>query len=357
MTRFEFIFNKIHGSLCNALIGDAMGSATEMMTPDEIRRTYNGRIVQFHPPAPGTFAAGRRAGQLTDDSTQMLEIVDAILESGDQLKIEKIAEHLLTWADDAEMLKRFAGPSTRKALALLREGRSPYETGLPERTLNDLRVSNGAAMKVAPAGLAHPGDLKGAIADAVLISTPTHCTNIAFSGAAAVAAAVAEALTAHPTPLSVADAAIYGAEEGDRIGKEQGNVVAGPSMCERLRLAVEIGATARYLDEASARLAAVIGCGLHIAEAVPTAIGTFVAARGEPNQAVTAVVNLGDDSDTVATITGAIAGAYAGFDALNRDLVDFLMNVNQLDLKPRVEALTRLALTRIENASGERQDP
>lgn len=344
---YDMLYSKILGSLTNALIGDAMGSATETMTPDEVLRRYSDRVTSFYAPPEGTYAAGRRAGELTDDSSQMLLMVDAILESGDRLVIEKVAEKLLVWAEDPEMLARFAGPSTRKALAMLREGKSPYATGLPDRIQNDLRVSNGAAMKVAPVGLVHPGDLDGAIADAVLMSTPTHFTNVAFSGAAAVAAAVAEAMSSHPTLLSIADAALYGAEEGDRIGRERGSVIASASVAARLKLAIGIAATSRNLDETSAEIAAVIGCGLPIAEAVPTAIGIFIAARGEPLQSVTAVVNLGDDSDTIATISGALSGAYMGIGALDPALVDFLLHANQLDLAPRAEGLTKLALSSV----------
>ena len=49
----------------------------------------------------------------------------------------------------------------------------------------------------------HPGDLDAAIRDAVTICLPTHATQIAISGACAVACAVSAALISGATVASV----------------------------------------------------------------------------------------------------------------------------------------------------------
>lgn len=341
------LYSRILGGLTNALIGDAMGAATEMMTPDEITRHFGGKVTTYYAPPPGTFAYGNQAGQLTDDSSQMLRMVDALIESNGPLKIDMVVKHLLLWASDPQMLERFAGPSTRRALAALKEGKSPLETGRPNRTQNDLRVSNGSAMKVSPAGLANPGNVDAAIADAITMSTPTHMTNIAFAGAAAIAAAIAEAMTEHASLLSIADAAIYGAEVGDRTARDGGHVVPGASVAARLRLAVKLSEVVEDFDQTCAKIGAVIGCGLPIVETVPAAIGVFLAARGNPIDTVIGCVNMGDDSDTVATIAGALAGAHVGFEALDSELVRAINAANpDVDLPGKARALTQLALAK-----------
>lgn len=335
-----YIFQHIAGGLANALIGDSMGSATEGMTPAEIKARYKSRVVTFHSPPTGTFAAGRSPGQLTDDSSQMLEMLDAIVEGQGVLTTQAVVKHLLKWAQNDELFARFAGPSTRKAINLLREGKDPYETGYPATPLDI--PSNGAAMKVAPAGLAHPGDLDAAIRDATTMCIPTHLTDVTFAGAAAVAAGIAAALMPGSTLLSIIDAAQYGAIKGYEIGNEKARVVSSPSIIERLKLAIQIAVAEPDFDAASKRLGEVVGCGLPIIETVPVAFGLFLAARGDPNQAVLGAVNLGGDADTVATIVGAISGSYAGIDAIDPDLVERIESINKIQIRAYTQKLMDL---------------
>jgi ADP-ribosylglycohydrolase len=332
----EFLFEHVQGGLAVSLIGDALGSATEALSPDEIQQVFGGKVTTFQPPPEGTPAAksGRAVGQLTDDTTEMLEMVEAMIDSGGQLKIEEVVKHLLKWAENEVLFDSFAGPSTRKAIKRLREGDDPHKTGLPPRKYwPETGLTDGAAMKVAPAGLAHPGDLDAAIQDAVTMSIPTHHTDVAFAGAAATAAAIAQALVPGTTPLAVADAAIYGAQQGYEIGKEDDCVVYRASIVDRIRLALRLVAGEPDFDQACLALANTIGCGLPIIEAVPTGIGIFVAGRGDPNLAVIGAANIGGDADTVGAITGGIAGAYAGIEAVDEDLYGQMVEANDLDIE------------------------
>ncbi len=77
----------------------------------------------------------------------------------------------------------YVGPSTRRGVQALKRGDDPHTTGLWGDT-------NGAPMRISPVGLMHPGDPMGAIEDAVTACIPTHNTNVAISGACAVAAAI-----------------------------------------------------------------------------------------------------------------------------------------------------------------------
>jgi ADP-ribosylglycohydrolase len=326
----EYYFKHVCGGLAGALIGDSMGSATEGMNPEKIDRQFGGQVTKFFPPPEGTFAAGRQPGQLTDDSTQMLEMLDAMVECRGALTSKSVVTHLLHWAKNEELFGKFAGPTTRRAIQKLREGVDPNEAGLPINMLD--MVTNGAAMKVAPIGLAHPGDLDAAVRDATTMCIPTHNIDVAYSGAAAVAAAIATAVVPGATQLSVVDAAIYGAKQGYQVGRERAAIIPSPSVVERIRMAVEIAAGQSDFDVISRRLAEIIGCGLSIVETVPVAIGLFVAARGNANRALFGAVNLGGDADTVATITGAIAGAFSGIDQVDPDLVSTIERVNHIEL-------------------------
>ena len=58
-------------------------------------------------------------------------------------------------------------------------------------------------------------------------------------------------------------------------------------------------------------LGAVIGAGLPMAEAVPSAVGLAVAVGNDPYAAIVAAANEGADSDTVALIAGAMVAAWS----------------------------------------------
>ncbi len=92
-------------------------------------------------------------------------------------------------------------------------------------------------------------------------------------------------------------------------------MVAGPSVARRIELAVDIGKRHRHWETAIVDIADIIGSGLHVSEAVPAAFGLFACC---PNSAVDAIisgVNIGNDTDTVATMVGAISGAFHGVEA------------------------------------------
>jgi ADP-ribosylglycohydrolase len=331
------IRDRIRGSLTWACIGDALGAPTEQRSIDEIRAIWGGRVERFHaPPEDAPFSAGRAAGQITDDSSQMLYLVDAYVDGGGGIDTAGAARAILRWADNAEYFPRFAGPTTKASVERLRAGSDPLEVGRIGRLTTE-GTSNGAAMRVAPAGLAHPGDPEAAVRDAVVTCLPSHATNIAIGGACCVAAAVAAAMAHGASVDDVLSAAAWGAAEGERIGRNQGREVAGALVSRRLMIALDIAARSPSLDEAMRGIATTVGSGLPSSEAVPAAIGLFAAAGGDPFLSVVGGANVGDDTDTVACIAGGVAGALHGAAGVPADLLATLQSVNDLDLDGRVE--------------------
>jgi ADP-ribosylglycohydrolase len=334
----DLLYEKILGALAAACIGDALGAPTEQRSIDEIRRIWNGRVEHFvQPPLDAPYAGGRVAGQITDDSSQMLYLVDAYVEGQGELTPESVAAALLRWSENTQYFPRFAGPTTRASLERLRNGEDPKIAGLIGRLTTE-GTTNGAAMRVAPTGLANAGDPEAAVRDALTTCLPTHGTNLAISGAACIAAAVAVAMIPDTRLLEVVRAARWGAAEGERLGRKHGREVAGPSVERRLDLALEIAATASDLDDAVSGIAATVGTGLHVSEAVPAAVGVFLAAEGNPLLAVVGGANAGDDTDTVACISGSIAGAFCGFRHVPVDLYEQIVDANDIDLERHASA-------------------
>ena len=107
-------------------------------------------------------------------------------------------------------------------------------------------------------------------------------------------------------------------------------------------MAVTIGTNyAHDFDLLLEEMADVVGTGLNANEAIPAAFGFFVAAQGRVMDAVYMAVNAGNDSDTVAAITGAICGAYSGAGDIPAHHLPFLSRVNDMDIAGLVAEVDR----------------
>ncbi|PRA81447.1 ADP-ribosylglycohydrolase family protein [Microbacterium sp. MYb66] len=331
-TRFTRLEDKILGSLATAVIGDALGAPTETRSIPQIRTLFGGPVTEFHKPlADSPYSKGRHAAQITDDSSQLLMLAEVFIRTGTAITPRDVADMILEWSTNTDYFPHFAGPTTRRAVAALKEGADPETIGAAgdEATTG---ASNGAAMRAGAAGLAHPGDVNGAVQAALITARPSHFTSVGVAGAAAVAGAVAAALVDDATVTDVVDAFLWAALEGERLGRELGREVPAPSVYERAKRAAEIAITERDQGRLVTRIAAEIGTGLPAAEAVPAALGFFVAAAGDPWLTVQAAANAGDDTDTVACMAGSIAGAFSGFAAVPRDKYAQVLEANPIDI-------------------------
>lgn len=335
--------DRIHGALATAVIGDALGAPTEQRSIDQIRARFGGRVEQFYaPPQDSPFAKGRAAGQFTDDSSQMIMLAEAFIAGGGTITARAVADMLVEWSGKPEYFPHFAGPSTRRAIAAIKAGEDPERIGAQGVETTE-GASNGGAMRIAPAGLVHPGDPASAVQAAATTCRPSHFTSVGVSAAAAIAGAVSVALCDDVTLIDVVRAAVWSAEEGAAIGAQHGREVAGPSIARRIELAAEIAVAAPDLDTATRRIADIIGAGLPAAEAVPAAIGLLVAAGGDPWMTVVAAANVGDDTDTVACMAGSIAGAMHGISRVPQDRYAEVQAANGVDIADLARRLTAVA--------------
>lgn len=248
----------------------------------------------------------------------------------------------MVWSQNPAYFPHFAGPSTRRAIDALREGADPETLGAQGREAT-VGTSNGGAMRVAPAGLIHPGDVPAAVEAAAITCQVSHFTRHGVAGAGAIAGAVAIAMCDGASIRDIVQGALLGADLGAEIGSARGRDTAGASVRARLERAVQIAITSPDLDTTVRRIADEVGTGLHAAEAVPAALGFFVASGGDPWWTVVGAANAGDDTDTVACMAGSIAGAYAGFGAVPREAYAQVVAANELQLEDLAARLVQVA--------------
>jgi ADP-ribosylglycohydrolase len=346
---YERLRRHIFGSLATAALGDAMGAATEQHTTEEVVAMFGGLLRDLHAPSTDTFSAGNQPGQITDDTSQMLALAQALIEAGGTLDSHTWLQALLYWSTTSPMA-RMMGPTTRPLLEALAAGqdtahigRSPHST----RKFASFGATNGAAMRVAPAGLLYPGDIESAVHLSWLTCLPTHDTQIAAAGAGAIAAGVAEALVPGADVFSVARACMQGARLGEALGAREGRRVPGPSVVRRIEIAVDEALCATSLHEAIGRIEASVGNSVMTVESVPAAVGIFVAAAGDPLEVAAGGASIGNDTDTIAAMAGALAGALRGVDSVPTQLLETVLAANSEDIEGIAEGLTALAWRRL----------
>lgn len=316
-------------TLVGLAVGDALGMPTQSMSRADIAARY-GRVDRLLDGAPDQpIAPGMPAGSITDDTEQALLLADLLVEGGGTFEPRALADALQAWEDDmrARGSSDLLGPSTKAALVELAAGASPEESGR-------FGTTNGAAMRIAPVGIAF-GEPDALLEAVVAASRPTHNTGLALSAATTVAAVISAGIDGADL-----DAAL---DVGLRAGEAafaRGHWRAGASVPAKARwaLAQTFGSDEECVDF----VVDVIGTSVSSQESVVAAIVLAHHFVDRPFEALCQAASLGGDTDTVAAIAGAMLGATADTPPAPTEVVDDVLRVSQVDLASRALALTRL---------------
>ncbi|MCY4020448.1 MAG: ADP-ribosylglycohydrolase family protein [Chloroflexi bacterium] len=308
------MLNKILGCLYGQALGDAFAMPAQVH-PDDTERCFGWLDSWQDAPDDHIVHAGLPAGRITDDSEQAFSIAQAVIKAGG-VTLDAVVQGLISWydrvgGDDSP----YVGPSTRRGINALKAGGDPRRTG----TWGD---TNGAPMRIAPIGTLHPGDIAGAVADTVTVCMPTHYTSPAVSGACAVSAAVASAMVDSISLDAMIEAGLRGAD----LGKGHGRAWFGCSVAYKIEQALAIAKGDQDDRTRLRRIFDEVGATLNVPETVGAAFGLLAMAGGDPKRSAILAANLGGDADTIGAIACAMAGAYAGFDAIPADDIAVLEN-------------------------------
>jgi ADP-ribosyl-[dinitrogen reductase] hydrolase len=291
--------SRVVGAVLAAAVGDALGHETEFMRWPQIRDRFGpGGVTGY-----GRWSEhdGQRFALYTDD-TQMAEIVlRALVEHGRAAALEPVMEQIAAgfarWSTHPQGGHRYPGN------ACLR-GAQRNANGIPWREAGGATAGGcGSVMRAYPFGLLFHDDLERAEHWAVEHSRMTHGAPIALAACAAIAVGVASEVQGCASP-DVLAAMVEAAGRHD----------AGTArMAEDALTAATDG---RQPDEVLLKLQ---GWAAH--EAIAAAM--YVAARHERDLpgALLEGANADGDSDSIATLVGALLGARLGAEALPADWI------------------------------------
>ncbi len=288
--------DRVAGAVLGAAIGDAMGHPTEFVTSFEaIRATWPPDGVQGF--ERFWDQDGRRVAPYTDD-TQMAEcVLRALLWSREHdadldATMTDLARRFVDWSIDPQGGHRSPGNACLAGCRQLAAGARWDEAG-------GARAGGcGSVMRAYPFGLFFVDDLERAEAWAVSHSKLTHRDPIALAASAAMAVGVARTL------------------RGESVTRVLSEMVAAacrysPKTAEMMALAMHEASTGVAPEVTLTRLE---GWAAH--EAIAAAVYLVARHPDDPRRAILEAANTPGDSDSLATLAGALVGARVGLSKL-----------------------------------------
>ena len=264
------------GCLLGLAVGDALGAPYEGLPPDFVFWMHGPihEIIDRPDPEPLRY---------TDDTQMMIGVAEALAAHG-EIRPDDLVRRFAANYDP----ERGYGTGARRILESVLEGGDWQD--LAETFFPGGSFGNGAAMRMAPVGLLFCDDLARVAEQARLSALPTHQHPLGIEGAELLAVAVA--LAAQGPPLD--RRAFY--RELRRFSKAE-------EFQWQLRAAQKLKAR---------HTLSFLGNSLPAHRSVVAAIACFTTCPESYPDAVARAITLGDDTDTLAAMAGALSGAHLG---------------------------------------------
>ncbi|MBV7337538.1 ADP-ribosylglycohydrolase family protein [Chloroflexi bacterium TSY] len=325
-------FQKTVGSLMGGLIGDAIGTPTEGVPYPKIEEKF-GWVADFD--CDGT-----------DDTVMKYLLAEALIRTEGYATYDDWAQVWLDQWDDifGDKVGKFFQSVLHTAVKLRRHS-------IPRMAALGNMPSSSSAMCISPVGIVNAGNPRQAAEQTYNLASLIHVHDVSFcqDGAAAMAAATAAAFLPAATVDSILDAAV--------------NAIVPVSGQEMLGLIQDVMAVANEAEdyktfrqtmyEREADFFRSIACDSR--ETIPITLALFRLAGGDVEKMVTYGANFGRDADTIATMGGAIAGAYQGIAGIRADWVEKARQLTSVDQDDLAERLVRTARAKFDSQGLARQ--
>ena len=351
--------DKAIGALSGAAVGDSLGGATEGYSPEVLQERFGGLVrnivgpfnVEWKTTRPvSPFHKGN--GHITDD-TLMTEALIAIYEQvRDHLDAYTFADGIIPelmakerWIPELEreslLIHRVFHAEKWLVLKLLHAHADPREAGVGNI------VNCGATMYMAPVGIINAGNPEAAYKEAIEIAG-AHQSSYGREAAGVFAAAVAAAMSPGITIDEIIGVAINFAHDGTKnaiqaVTDEAKKVNSWETSFKQLRTAMapfdSIGEAYREPGPDArkpSRLKAI--------EELPLALAYLRVSQGNFEHGVLGAINYGRDSDSIATMFGALSGAMNGRAAIPHNWAQTIEKESRIDLVANGKKLAAVAV-------------
>jgi poly(ADP-ribose) glycohydrolase ARH3 len=268
------------GCILGEAIGDSLGAPFEGLPADFVfwHSGSVSEILDREPDGPIRY---------TDDTQMLIGVAESLLADG-EIRPATLIKH---FAADYEP-ERGYGTGARQILEAASRGEDWGK--LAQSVFPGGSFGNGAAMRVAPVGLVFAHDLDRVSEQAVASAWPTHRHALGVEGARLLALAVA--LASRGPPL-------------DRREFYR-QLLRG---CEQEEFVWQLRAARGMRENDSLGF---LGNSLPAHRSVVTAIACFTSCPKSYERCIVKAISLGDDTDTLAAMAGALSGAHLGLNGI-----------------------------------------
>ena len=288
------------GALLGAAVGDALGAPHE------------GRQGPLSPEPLDRVDAADGVLRYTDDTAMTLDVAESLLHCRGLDEDHLARTFAATFSRDPH---RGYGAGAASLLARIAAG-DDWRTAAHQQFGGEGSFGNGAAMRVTAVALLSAGDPQAAARLARRSARITHTHPLALDGAAIQAAATAMLLDT-PARADIVPERL--------IGRLHDVVTTGEHHVALERVA------GLCRSAPAATVITMIGTGVAAVEAVPAALLAFLRHPSSFEDALRFAIGLGGDTDTIGTMTGALAGAFLGRGAIPARWIERVEVRPQLD--------------------------
>ena len=354
------LVKKIHGCLAGAALGDAIGGHTEGWDCRAIQEKW-GNVTGLVEELGGHRLRSNKGFYTSTDDTQHLRILaNAIIRRGGRIDVYDLRDAVLKDMDlyvmagtEREMFKKICSGMPVRAVGI-----GQFQTPTP-------------CFQSPPIGIVNACDPQTAAKDAYEIYS-IWVDGIAREAPMTIVAAVAEAFRPSATRESIVAAATrysspivrehikHAIEVADRFDDVYEAI---PTFYEELLVSNGLEIYTQHLAEFGqlrGRTLEQSSSGGSPLEMVSAALAFFYIANGDATAAMCGAATFGRDCDGIASMAGAITGAWKGIDALDDDMV---RKVDEADVAyygaerwPTIEALAQDMLEPVLNTLKEKEE-
>jgi len=283
------------GTLVGLALGDALGGPLEFLSRNQIQIKF-GQVDEMI----GGGWLDLRPGEWTDDTAMMLCLAESLV-ARQGFEAAAVTENYLAWYRSGP---KDIGNVTRASLALHDLGGPPDEAARVAHEGSGLSAGNGTIMRCAPLGLYYRSNRFRLIESSLQDARITHWDPKAGSCSAGLNLMISILLEGErelSTVLQQAQAILEEDEQGARP------LIPDPSQKSR----EDLRPSGYVIDTLECALWALFNT------------GSF-------RDCLVEAVNLGGDADTIGAVSGALAGAYYGFNSFPQRWVDTLAEAGRI---------------------------